>query len=80
MQAETLKYFYLLFSPNDLVPLDKVVINTEAHIFPRFKLGKLFKTGWERKKRGKDGKIIPDPPAKTTVETKTVEKAKSSGS
>ncbi|KAI9746814.1 MAG: mannosyl-oligosaccharide alpha-1,2-mannosidase, partial [Candelina submexicana] len=49
--AETLKYFYLLFSPNDLLPLDHVVINTEAHIFPRFELGKLFSTGWERKPR-----------------------------
>jgi len=58
-----LKYFYLLFSPNDLLPLDKVVINTEAHAFPRFKLGPLFKTGWTRKPRGRDGKIIPDPPA-----------------
>lgn len=63
-QAETLKYFYLLFSPNDLLPLDKVVINTEAHPFPRFKLGPLFSTGWKRKPRGKDGKILPDPPAK----------------
>ncbi|CAG8971750.1 hypothetical protein HYALB_00007230 [Hymenoscyphus albidus] len=78
--AETLKYFYLLFSPNDLIPLDKVVMNTEAHIFPRFKLGKMFKTGWQRKKRDKDGKIIPDPPAKVKVETKTVEVVKTGGS
>ncbi|KAH8676749.1 glycoside hydrolase [Tricladium varicosporioides] len=80
--AETLKYFYLLFSPNDLIPLDKVVINTEAHIFPRFKLGKLFKTGWKRKPRGPDGKILPDPPAKVepkveaSTEVKKVEEAK----
>jgi len=26
-----------------------VVFNTEAHAFPRFQLGKLFETGWERK-------------------------------
>jgi hypothetical protein len=51
----------LLFSPNDLLPLDEVVINTEAHPFPRFKLGPLFKTGWKRKPRGSDGKIIPEP-------------------
>lgn len=57
--AETLKYFYLLFSPNDLLPLDQIVINTEAHPFPRFKLGQLFKTGWKRKSRDADGKIIP---------------------
>lgn len=48
-QAETLKYFYLLFGPDDVLPLDKVVFNTEAHPFPRFDLGKLFKTGWKRK-------------------------------
>ncbi|KAK0618392.1 family 47 glycosyl hydrolase [Bombardia bombarda] len=60
--AETLKYFYLLFSPNDLLPLDKVVINTEAHPMPRFDMGKLFSTGWERKPRDKEGKIIAPPP------------------
>ena len=49
LQAETLKYFYLLFSDNDLLPLQDVVFNTEAHPFPRFQMGKLFKTGWERK-------------------------------
>jgi mannosyl-oligosaccharide alpha-1,2-mannosidase len=29
--AETLKYLYLLFSPDDLIPLDKFVFTTEAH-------------------------------------------------
>ena len=29
--AETLKYFYLIFSPPDLVSLDEYVFNTEAH-------------------------------------------------
>jgi len=29
--AETLKYFYLLFSDDNLIPLDKYVFNTEAH-------------------------------------------------
>ncbi|TPR07779.1 hypothetical protein CAN33_0015545 [Aspergillus niger] len=29
--AETLKYLYLLFSPNDFLPLTDVVFNTEAH-------------------------------------------------
>jgi len=56
--AETLKYFYLLFSPNDLLPLDKVVINTEAHPLPRFDMGPMFSTGWQRKKRDAEGKII----------------------
>ncbi|KAI9776346.1 MAG: mannosyl-oligosaccharide alpha-1,2-mannosidase [Geoglossum umbratile] len=56
--AETLKYLYLLFSPNDILPLDKVVFNTEAHPLPRFELGNLFSTGWKRKPRGKDGNLI----------------------
>ncbi|DAZ95638.1 TPA: hypothetical protein N0F65_002267 [Lagenidium giganteum] len=31
--AETLKYHYLLQAPNDVIPLDKYVFNTEAHPF-----------------------------------------------
>ncbi|CAK4034478.1 glycoside hydrolase family 47 [Lecanosticta acicola] len=50
--AETLKYFFLLFSNDDILPLNDVVFNTEAHPFPRFQMGKLFKTGWERRKAG----------------------------
>ncbi|EIW58472.1 seven-hairpin glycosidase [Trametes versicolor FP-101664 SS1] len=34
--AETLKYLYLLFKNEDLVPLDKWVFNTEAHPLPIF--------------------------------------------
>lgn len=66
-----MKYFFLLFSPNDLLPLDQIVINTEAHAFPRFEMSPLFKTGWKRKPRGADGKLLPDPPAQ--VVTKSVE-------
>ncbi|KAI1434404.1 glycoside hydrolase family 47 protein [Xylaria sp. CBS 124048] len=33
--AETLKYFYLLFSPPDIISLDDYVLNTEAHPFLR---------------------------------------------
>ncbi|KAI4717939.1 seven-hairpin glycosidase [Aureobasidium sp. EXF-10727] len=33
--AETLKYFYLIFSEPDLISLDKFVFNTEAHPFKR---------------------------------------------
>lgn len=33
--AETLKYYYLLFSEPDLISLDEWVLNTEAHPFPR---------------------------------------------
>ena len=29
--AETLKYLWLLFGPDDLLSLDKWVLNTEAH-------------------------------------------------
>eukprot|EP01133_Synstelium_polycarpum_P015435 gene15435-18304_t len=32
--AETLKYFYLLFSESTLIPLDQFVFNTEAHPIP----------------------------------------------
>ena len=70
VQAETLKYFYLLFSPDDLLPLDQVVINTEAHFFPRFELGKLFSTGWTRKARDAHGRIIE--PASTEAPKQAV--------
>ncbi|KIX00372.1 uncharacterized protein Z518_10511 [Rhinocladiella mackenziei CBS 650.93] len=55
--AETLKYFYLLFSDDDFFPLDSVVFNTEAHPLPKFGISgsKVFVTGWERNK---------DPPPK----------------
>ncbi|KAF2019279.1 glycoside hydrolase family 47 protein [Aaosphaeria arxii CBS 175.79] len=33
--AETLKYFYLIFSPPDMIDLDDWVFNTEAHPFRR---------------------------------------------
>jgi endoplasmic reticulum Man9GlcNAc2 1,2-alpha-mannosidase len=56
--AETLKYFYLLFSPNDVLPLDKIVFNTEAHPLPRFDMGPLFSTGWKRKPRDSHGNLI----------------------
>lgn len=32
--AETLKYLYLTFSDDSLIPLDKWVFNTEAHPLP----------------------------------------------
>ncbi|KAL1643540.1 mannosyl-oligosaccharide alpha-1,2-mannosidase [Diplodia intermedia] len=51
--AETLKYLYLLFGPDDVLPLTDMVLNTEAHPLPRFEPGRLFKTGWERKPRTK---------------------------
>jgi len=33
--AETLKYFYLLFTTPDVISLDDWVLNTEAHPFKR---------------------------------------------
>ncbi|PNY23600.1 alpha-1,2-Mannosidase [Tolypocladium capitatum] len=56
--AETLKYMYLLFSPDDLLPLDRVVLNTEAHPLPRFEMGQMFSTGWKRKPRDANGKVV----------------------
>ncbi|KAK6343898.1 mannosyl-oligosaccharide alpha-1,2-mannosidase [Orbilia brochopaga] len=56
--AETLKYFYLLFSPNDLLPLTDVVFNTEAHPFPRFDPNPLFKTGWTRQPRTEHPRLL----------------------
>ena len=59
LQAETLKYLYLLFSPDDLLSLDKVVFNTEAHPFPKIDIPPIFKgkVGWERLPRDKSGMI-----------------------
>uniref|UniRef100_A0A8C4EMF8 alpha-1,2-Mannosidase n=1 Tax=Dicentrarchus labrax TaxID=13489 RepID=A0A8C4EMF8_DICLA len=37
--AETLKYLYLLFSSDDLMPLESWVFNTEAHPLPVLHLG-----------------------------------------
>lgn len=31
--AETFKYLFLIFSDDDVLPLDKYVLNTEAHLF-----------------------------------------------
>jgi mannosyl-oligosaccharide alpha-1,2-mannosidase len=36
--SETLKYFYLLFSDKVIIPFDKYVINTEAHLLPIFEI------------------------------------------
>ncbi|KAJ3315345.1 hypothetical protein HDV04_003738 [Boothiomyces sp. JEL0838] len=36
--GETLKYLYLLFSPEEYLPLDKFIFNTEAHPLPVFDL------------------------------------------
>ncbi|KAK5260975.1 mannosyl-oligosaccharide alpha-1,2-mannosidase [Exophiala xenobiotica] len=65
--AETLKYFYLLFSDDSFFPLDSVVFNTEAHPLPKFDSSgsKVFVTGWQRNtgkpakpKPGSNGKVV----------------------
>ncbi|KAK4701339.1 hypothetical protein P7C70_g4893, partial [Phenoliferia sp. Uapishka_3] len=58
--AETLKYYYLLFSPPDLISLDDWVFNTEAHPF------RIPKPAAEREKRtylwtGPDDTALPPP-------------------
>lgn len=37
--AETLKYFYLIFSEPDVISLDEYVLNTEAHPLKRPRVG-----------------------------------------
>lgn len=55
-----------------MLPLDQVVINTEAHPFPRFKKEPLFKTGWQRKPRDAEGKIIKHAPSEKFAAKKVV--------
>jgi mannosyl-oligosaccharide alpha-1,2-mannosidase len=56
----------------DLLPLDQVVLNTEAHPLPRFDASKKrFKTGWERLPRDKEGNIVRE---KKKKEEKSEEK------
>lgn len=45
--AETLKYLYLLFSSDDLMPLENWVFNTEAHPLPVLHLGNITLPGSE---------------------------------
>jgi mannosyl-oligosaccharide alpha-1,2-mannosidase len=71
--AETLKYFYLLFKDDEeLLPLEEVVFNTEAHPFPRFELGKLFKTGWKRKAERSEKELEEEAREKEAREPKVV--------
>ncbi|KAF2790735.1 glycoside hydrolase family 47 protein [Melanomma pulvis-pyrius CBS 109.77] len=71
--AETLKYFYLLFGPNDVLPLDEVVLNTEAHPFPRFDASKKrFKTGWKRIPRDEKGNLVREKGGEEKVVTQVV--------
>uniref|UniRef100_A0A8C6TFR6 alpha-1,2-Mannosidase n=1 Tax=Neogobius melanostomus TaxID=47308 RepID=A0A8C6TFR6_9GOBI len=49
--AETLKYLYLLFSNDDLLPLETWVFNTEAHPLPVLHLGNITLPGSEPSQR-----------------------------
>jgi endoplasmic reticulum Man9GlcNAc2 1,2-alpha-mannosidase len=70
--SETLKYLFLLFSPETDFPLDQVVFNTEGHVFPRFQMGKKLKTGWERTRPSKDPKAeTPRTPSVATATATT---------
>jgi len=62
-QAETLKYLYLLFSPEDLLPLDEVVFNTEAHPLPMFDMPPHFKKANWRKEAVATAASVPPPAA-----------------
>jgi mannosyl-oligosaccharide alpha-1,2-mannosidase len=44
--AETLKYLYLMFTEEDLIPLDKYVFNTEGHPFAIFEWSEQEKVEW----------------------------------
>ncbi|KAI0642322.1 seven-hairpin glycosidase [Trametes meyenii] len=55
--AETLKYLYLLFEDEELIPLDRWVFNTEAHPLPVFEWA-----DWEKERYGiprSAGQVIP---------------------
>jgi mannosyl-oligosaccharide alpha-1,2-mannosidase len=47
MLSLRLKYLFLLFSDDDLVPLDRWVFNTEAHPLPIFQWSE-----WEKERYG----------------------------
>lgn len=49
--AETFKYLYLLFSPPEVMSLDKFIFNTEAHPFQRrhWNWDRIFKTNQSQK-------------------------------
>uniref|UniRef100_A0A8C9Y1A3 alpha-1,2-Mannosidase n=1 Tax=Sander lucioperca TaxID=283035 RepID=A0A8C9Y1A3_SANLU len=49
--AETLKYLYLLFSSDDLMPFESWVFNTEAHPLPVLHLGNITLPGSEPAQR-----------------------------
>jgi hypothetical protein len=56
--------------------LDQIVLNTEAHIFPRFDPSKKrFSTGWKRLPRDKDGNLVVAADKKKEEEDKPSHKA-----
>jgi len=60
--AETLKYLYLLFSDDTLIPLDKYVLNTEAHPVPILPKGSLPKLVKKEYQPPAPDPVVPDEP------------------
>lgn len=46
-KSSRLKYLYLLFSDDEIIPLDKWVFNTEAHPLPVFEWTESEKTQYK---------------------------------
>ncbi|CAI4216685.1 unnamed protein product [Parascedosporium putredinis] len=71
--------FSSLTNANTLPPVSRdnmesfwlIVFNTEAHPLPRFEMGRLFSTGWNRKPRDRFGKIVQTAGAEGTEGTET---------
>lgn len=51
-----------------MLPLDSMVLNTEAHPLPRFDAGPAFSTGWQWKPRDASGRMVGGPRRKATEE------------
>lgn len=56
--AETLKYFYLIFSPPDFISLDEYVFNTEAHPFRLTRPAWVLYSRFDRKRYGVRRRIL----------------------
>ncbi|KAG0077189.1 hypothetical protein BGZ92_002029 [Podila epicladia] len=71
--AETLKYLYLLFGPEEVLPLDQYVFNTEAHPLPVFTPPKRFLVHSQHlddvKKPEREAEAVPAENRQTVAET-----------
>ena len=71
--SRTVKYFYLIFSPTNLLPLDRVVFTSAGHVLPRFKLHRGLKTGWKRESEAQSQPGVAAMPATVKMDAKNVE-------